>query len=154
MQCILCEIIFGRFFICTTKWYATYMHFYVDKKFILVKSGCYSGWPKHYPIVHLWSEVRYHPIHQHMKLLSLGIPYVPYAPVHNSNMVTGARRLVLNRLRWGLPLSRPIFSTFPWLPCLVSNYANHSIILLNHIGPPILEKGPIASGFHPLVFYQ
>jgi hypothetical protein len=32
----------------------------------------HRGWPEHYPIVHSWSEVRYHPTHQHMKLLSLG----------------------------------------------------------------------------------
>jgi hypothetical protein len=42
----------------------------------------YRGWPKHYPIVHSWSEVRYHPTHRHMKLLSLGILYVSYASVH------------------------------------------------------------------------
>jgi hypothetical protein len=28
---------------------------------------------------------------------------IPYAPVHNSNLLTGARRSVLNRHRWGLP---------------------------------------------------
>jgi hypothetical protein len=42
----------------------------------------HRGWPKHYPIVHPWSEVRYHPTHRHMTLLSLGIAYVPYASVH------------------------------------------------------------------------
>jgi hypothetical protein len=26
-----------------------------------------------------------------------------YSPVHNSNLLTGVRRLVLNRHRWGLP---------------------------------------------------
>jgi hypothetical protein len=36
----------------------------------------------------------------------------------------------------------------------VSNYVNHSIISLKHIGPPSLEKGPIASGFQSLVFYR
>jgi hypothetical protein len=43
------RFIFGKFFICTTIWYAFYMHPYVDKDFILVKSGCYTmalpGWP-------------------------------------------------------------------------------------------------------------
>jgi hypothetical protein len=39
----------------------------------------HHGWLEHYPIVHPWSEVRYRPTHRHMKLLSLGIPYVPYA---------------------------------------------------------------------------
>jgi hypothetical protein len=28
---------------------------------------------------------------------------ISYAPVHNSNLLTGARRSVLNQLRWGLP---------------------------------------------------
>jgi hypothetical protein len=42
----------------------------------------HRGWLKHYPIVHPWSEVRYHPTHRHTKLLSLGISYVSYALVH------------------------------------------------------------------------
>jgi hypothetical protein len=42
----------------------------------------HRGWPKHYPIVHPWSEVRYHPTHRCTKLLSLGIPYVHYVSVY------------------------------------------------------------------------
>jgi hypothetical protein len=42
----------------------------------------YGGWPEHYPIRHPWSEERYCPTLRHTKLLSLGIPYVPYALVH------------------------------------------------------------------------
>jgi hypothetical protein len=42
----------------------------------------HHGWLEHYPIIHPWSEVRYRPTPRHAKLLSLGIPYVPYAPVH------------------------------------------------------------------------
>jgi hypothetical protein len=41
----------------------------------------HRGWPQHYPIIHTWSEVRYRPTRRHTKLLSLGIPYVPYASV-------------------------------------------------------------------------
>jgi hypothetical protein len=43
MQCnaSYTRFIFGKFFICTTILYAFYMHSYVDKNFILVKSGCY-----------------------------------------------------------------------------------------------------------------
>jgi hypothetical protein len=41
----------------------------------------HRGWPKHYPIIHPWSEVRYRPTHRHMKLLSLEILYIPYALV-------------------------------------------------------------------------
>jgi hypothetical protein len=63
----------------------------------------HHGWPEHYPIVPPWSEVRYCPTHRHTKLLSLGIPYVKYAPVHNSNLLTRARQSVLNRLRRGQP---------------------------------------------------
>jgi hypothetical protein len=61
------------------------------------------GWPEHYPIVDPWSEVRYRPTHRHTKLPSLGIPYIPYVPVHNSNLLTGARWSVFNWLRQGLP---------------------------------------------------
>jgi hypothetical protein len=43
MQCILCKIIFGKVFICRVHRYATYMHIYVGKNFIHVKSGCYNG---------------------------------------------------------------------------------------------------------------
>jgi hypothetical protein len=42
----------------------------------------HRGWPENYPIAYPWSEVRYHPTRWHMKLLSLGIPYVPYMSVH------------------------------------------------------------------------
>jgi hypothetical protein len=42
----------------------------------------HNRWPEHYPIVHPWSMVRYRATYWHMKLLSLGIPYVPYASVH------------------------------------------------------------------------
>jgi hypothetical protein len=45
MQCnaSYTRFIFGKFFICTIICYAFYMHSYVDKKFILVKSGCYTA---------------------------------------------------------------------------------------------------------------
>jgi hypothetical protein len=36
--------------------------------------------------------------------------------------------------------SHPVFFIFPYLPHLVSNYAIQSIILLNHIGPPSIER--------------
>jgi hypothetical protein len=42
----------------------------------------YRGWLEHYPIILLWSEVWYHPTPRRTNLLSLGIPYVPYASVH------------------------------------------------------------------------
>jgi hypothetical protein len=36
------DLFFGKFFICTTIDMHFYMHSYVDKNFILVKSGCYK----------------------------------------------------------------------------------------------------------------
>jgi hypothetical protein len=42
----------------------------------------HRGWPIHYPIIHPLGMVGYLPSQQHMTLLSLGIPYVPYASVH------------------------------------------------------------------------
>jgi hypothetical protein len=38
------------------------------------------------------------------------------------------------------PPSHPVLSPFPYLPHPVSNYAIHSIILLNHIGPPSIQR--------------
>jgi hypothetical protein len=53
-------------------------------------------WPEHYHIIHLWSEVRYHPNHQHTKLLSLEIPYVPYALVQFKCL------FIMAQLTWAL----------------------------------------------------
>jgi hypothetical protein len=41
----------------------------------------HHGWPDTIPY-NIHKEVGYHPTRRHTKLLSLGIPYVPYAPVH------------------------------------------------------------------------
>jgi hypothetical protein len=41
----------------------------------------HRGWPDTIPY-NIHKEVGYRPTWRHMKLLSLGIPYVPYAPVH------------------------------------------------------------------------
>jgi hypothetical protein len=41
----------------------------------------HRGWLEHYPTIHPWSEVRYRPTHRHTKLLSLVIPYIPYASI-------------------------------------------------------------------------
>jgi hypothetical protein len=113
----------------------------------------HRGWPKHYPIIHPWSEVRYRPTHQHTKLLSLGIPYVPYAPVHFKCLFNRAQltRVLINTsggYHLGAPNIRSNQSSsfpssilhFPLIARPVSNYANHSIILLNHIGPPLIER--------------
>jgi hypothetical protein len=82
-------------------WAGSYLT--IVPSFTRMPQRTHRGWIEHYPIVHPWSEVRYRPTCRHTKLLSLGIPYVLYAPVHNSNLLTGARRSVRNRLRRGLP---------------------------------------------------
>jgi hypothetical protein len=127
----------------------------------------HCGWPEHYSIVHLWSEVRYHPTHRHMKLLSLGIPYVPYASVHFKclfiqtqstwaliNTSEGYHLRVLNF--WSRSLS-----TFPssiLYFSLIAPLGLQLCQLFGHLAKPhrtsIDRKGPIVSGFQPLVFYR
>jgi hypothetical protein len=41
----------------------------------------HRGWPDTIPY-NIHKEVGYHLTRRHVKLLSLGIPYVPYAPIH------------------------------------------------------------------------
>jgi hypothetical protein len=79
----------------------------------------HRGWPEHCPIIHPWSEVRYHPTHRHMKLLSLGIPYAPYAPVHFKclfNRAQPTRVLIDISDQTTHPPSHPIFSISPNCP--------------------------------------
>jgi hypothetical protein len=53
---------------------------WVGSKLTLVSSSTrmprwtHRGWPKHYPIIHPWSEVRYRPTRRQTKLLSLQVP--------------------------------------------------------------------------------
>jgi hypothetical protein len=114
----------------------------------------HRGWPEHYPIVHPWSEVRYCPTCWHTKLLSLGIPYVSYAQVHNWNLLTGVRRSVLNRLRRGLPHWSSEYQIKP-LSFLLIQYSPFSLIAppdlqlcqpFDHLTKPhgtsIIRKGP------------
>jgi hypothetical protein len=83
-------------------------------------------WLEHYPIVYPWSEVRYHPTHGHTMLLSLGIPYVPYASVHSSACSIGLNRCKPSSTQAGATTlelqiydpghsqpSHPVFSIFP-----------------------------------------
>jgi hypothetical protein len=113
----------------------------------------HSGWPEHYPITHPWCEVRYRPTDRHMKLLWLGIPYVLYAAVHFKCLFNRAQPMwaLINTGRGyhlGTPNIRSYHSSsfpssilhFPLIALPVSNYANHSIILLDHIGPPSIER--------------
>jgi hypothetical protein len=50
---------------------------------------------------------------------------IPYAPVHNSSLLTRARRAVLNRHRWGLPPWSSEFQIRP-LPFLPVQYSPFS----------------------------
>jgi hypothetical protein len=93
-------------------------------------------------------------------------PKILYVPVHNSKLAhSDPTDAGLNRHRQGLPpwcseftiqttLNLPIqYSPFsPNCPAQSPITPSRIIILLNYIGPPSLEKGPIASGFQPLVF--
>jgi hypothetical protein len=87
------------------------------------------GWPMHYPDVHPGGMVGYHPTWGPIELLSLQNPINPVCTSTQSNLLTKVKRLILNRLRWGIPPSElqtwkqsthrpshPIFSTFPKLP--------------------------------------
>jgi hypothetical protein len=47
---------------------------------------------------------------------------IPYALVHNSNLLIGARKLVLNQLRWGLPPWSSKFQIKP-LPFIPIQYS-------------------------------
>jgi hypothetical protein len=84
---------------------------------------------------------------------------IPYAPVHNSNLLIGARQSVLNRHRRGLP---PWSSEF-WIRSLILLPIQYSPFSPNcppglqlcqpfdHLAKPrrtsVDRKGPITSGF-------
>jgi hypothetical protein len=126
------------------------------------------GWLKHYPIVYLWSDVRYHPTHRYMKLLSLGILSVPYKLVHNQMLIhsdpidTGfnwhRRGATTLELRIYDPdNSHPsylVFSLSPNCPTQSPIMPTFSTILPNPHRTSFDRKGPIMSGFQPLVFYR
>jgi hypothetical protein len=113
----------------------------------------HRGWPKHYPIIHPLSEVSYRPTPRHMKLLRLGIPYVPYASVHLKCLFNRAQPMwALIDTGRGYHLQAPNIRSdhspsfpssilhFPLIALPGLQYANHSTILLNHIGPPSIER--------------
>jgi hypothetical protein len=84
-------------------------------------------------------EVGYCPTQWHAKLLSLGIPYVPYAPVHSMLVHQGLTDAGLNWYRRGLP---------PWS----SEYQIRPLILLPIQYSPFFPNCPARSPFMP--FYQ
>jgi hypothetical protein len=126
----------------------------------------HRGWPEHYPIIHPWSEVMYCPTHRPTKLLSLGIPYVPYAPVHFKCLFNRAQptRALINT-GWGyylgaLNIRSDHSSSFPYNILHFPLIAPPGLQLcqpFDHLGKPhttsIDRKGPIASGFQSPIFY-
>jgi hypothetical protein len=127
----------------------------------------HRGWPEHYPIIHPWSEVRYHPTHRHTKILSLGIPYVPFAPVLFKCLFNRAQPTwALIDTGGGYHLGAPNIisdhsSSFPSSILHFPLIAPSGLQLcqpFDHLAKPhrtsIDRKGPIMSGFQPLVFYR
>jgi hypothetical protein len=99
----------------------------------------HRGWPNTIPY-NIHKEVKYHPTRRHTKLLSLrDLIKISYAPVHNSNLLIGVRRSILNRHRRGLP---PLSSEFQIRP----------LILLPIQYFPFSPNHPTRSHFKP--FYQ
>jgi hypothetical protein len=126
----------------------------------------HRGWPEHYPIVHPWSQIRYQPTHQHMKLLSLGISYVPYASVHFKCLFIQTQPTwALTDTGEGYHPGAPNFRSdnSPSFPSSILHFpliAPPGLQLcqpFDHLAKPhrtsIDRKGHITSGFQPLVFY-
>jgi hypothetical protein len=127
----------------------------------------HRGWPEHYPIIPPWREVRYHPTPGQTKLLSLGIPYVPYALVQfkclfNRDQPTWAlidtgRGYHLVALNFRSDHSSSFPSSILSFP-LIAPPGLQLCQPFDHLAKPhrtsIDRKGPIASGFQPHVFYR
>jgi hypothetical protein len=126
----------------------------------------HRGWPEHYPIEHPWSKVGYRPTHRHMKLLSLGIPYVPYALVHFKCMfiwTQPTRALIDTGGGYHLGASNLWFRPLQTFPSSILHFpqiAPSGLQLcqpFDHLAKPhrtsIDRKGPIVSGFRSLIFY-
>jgi hypothetical protein len=115
---------------------------------------------EHYPIIHPWSEVRYRPTHRHMKLLSLGIPYVLYALVHFKCLFNRAQSSwFLIDTGGGYQIGAPnirsdqsssFASSILHFP-LIASPGLQLCQPFNHLAKPhrtsIDRKGPITSGF-------
>jgi hypothetical protein len=127
----------------------------------------HRGWSEHYPILHLWSEVRYRPTPWHMKLLSLRIPYVPYTPVYFKclfNRAQSTRALINTGRSYHLgPLNIRLDHSSSFPPSilhfpLIAPPGLQLCQTFDHLAKPhrtsIDRKGPIASRFQPLIFYR
>jgi hypothetical protein len=126
----------------------------------------HRGWLEHYPIVQQWSEVRYRPNYRHMMPLSLLIPYVLYALGHFRCLFIWTQPTrALTDTSGGYHLGAPNFRLYH-SPPFQSSILHFPLIALhglqlcqpfNHLAEPhrtsIDRKGPITSGFQPLIFY-
>jgi hypothetical protein len=125
----------------------------------------HRGWPDTI-LYNIHKEVAYHPTRRHAKLLNLGIPYVLYVLVHFKCLFIQTQPTrALNDIGGGYHIGDPNIrsdhsSPFP------SSILHFSLIALpglqwchpfNHLAKPhrtsIDRKGPITSGFQPLIFY-
>jgi hypothetical protein len=126
----------------------------------------HRGWPDTIPY-NIHKEVGYHPTQWHVTLLSLEIPYVPYASVHFKYLFIRIQlRQALNDTGGGYHLGAPNIrsdhsSSFPSSILHFLIIAPPSLQLcqpFDHLAKPhrtsIDRKGPIMSGFQPLVFYR
>jgi hypothetical protein len=125
----------------------------------------HRGWPDTIPY-NIHKEVGYRPTRRHMKLLSLGIPYVPYTPVHSMLVHQGLTDMGLNWHRRGLQPWSSEYQIGPLILLLIQyspfspNCPTRSPIMptIRSFAKPhrtsIDRKGPIVSGFQPLVFYR
>jgi hypothetical protein len=126
----------------------------------------HRGWPNTI-LYNIHKEVGYRPTQRHAKLLSLGIPYVPYASVHFKYLFIQTQPTwALNDIGGGYHLGALNIrsyhsSSFPSSILYFPLIALPGLPLcqpFNHLAKPhrtsIDRKGPITSGFQPLVFYQ
>jgi hypothetical protein len=112
-------------------------------------------------------EVGYRPTRWHMTLLSLGIPYVPYAPVHFKclfNRAQPTRALIDTGGRYHLGAPNIISDHSSSFPSSILHFPLIALLGLqlyqpfDHLAKPhrtsIDRKGLIVSGFQPLAFYR
>jgi hypothetical protein len=126
----------------------------------------HRGWLDTIPY-NIHKEVGYHPTQRHANLLSLRIPYVPYASEHFKCLFirTQPMRALINTggdyHLAALNIRSDHSSSFPSSILHFSLIAPPGLQLcqpFDHLAKPhrtsIDRKGPITSGFKPLVFYR
>jgi hypothetical protein len=112
-------------------------------------------------------EIGYRVTRRYVKLLSLGIPYVPYAPVHFKYLFTRAQptQALINTGGGyhigALNIRSDHSSSFPFSILYFPLIAPSGLQLcqpFNHLAKPnrtsIDRNGPIVSRFQPLIFYR